>query len=92
MAFEGGVVQIHNLYSGEILFNKLLEDSLRLQHEASNIMFVGEASPFWFMVTCWEGYVNFFSKPQHVMGKEFLQEKAINSNHKKDVCCIGINK
>ena len=63
VAFEGGVVQIHNLYSGEILFNKLLEDSLKLEHEASNIMFLGVRSPFWFMVTCWEGYVNFYSKP-----------------------------
>jgi len=41
VAFEGGVVQIHNVYSGEIIFNKVAEESLRVDHEVANMAFLG---------------------------------------------------
>jgi len=31
VAFEGGVVQVHNLYNGSILFNRKADESLNLE-------------------------------------------------------------
>ncbi len=39
VAFEGGVVQVHHLYSGSILFNKKADESLNLEQEIANIAF-----------------------------------------------------
>ena len=51
VAFEGGVIQIHNLCSGEIIFNKLAEESLKLDNEVASLAFMGNTSSFWFIAT-----------------------------------------
>jgi len=39
VAFEGGVVQVHHLYTGNIIFNKKIDESLNLFQEVANIAF-----------------------------------------------------
>ena len=61
-AFEGGVIQVHNLASGALLFNRLAVESMKLDHEVNILLCMNESTPFWFMVGCWEGEVGFVSK------------------------------
>ena len=63
VAFEGGVVQVHHLYSGQIVFNKKLDEALNLEQEIANLAFGSDQASFWFIATCWEGRVAFFSLP-----------------------------
>jgi uncharacterized protein YneR len=63
VAFQGGCVQIHNVYSGAVLFNKTAEESLKLEQEVSNVKYFSSQAGYWFVATCWEGYVAFFSLP-----------------------------
>ena len=39
VAFEGGIVQINNAYSGTILYNKAEENKIDLEHEVANLDF-----------------------------------------------------
>ena len=39
VAFEGGVVQVHHLYSGVVVYNKKADESLNLEQEVANIAF-----------------------------------------------------
>ena len=39
VALEGGYLQVNNIYSGAIVFNKSIEDQIRLDKEISDILF-----------------------------------------------------
>ena len=39
VALEGGYLQVNNIYSGAIVFNKSVEDQVRLDKEISDILF-----------------------------------------------------
>jgi len=81
---------VHHLYSGVILFNKKADESLNLEQEVANIAFGSDQASFWFIATCWEGRVAYFSLPHSQKGHEFLTCKKIQSTHKRDVTCIDI--
>jgi hypothetical protein len=54
VVFETQVIQVHNLYSGEVLFNQFKEDSFYLRSEAACLGFLsgnGMASN-WFLAGC----------------------------------------
>ena len=53
---------MHNLASGALLFNRLADESMKLDHEVNVLMCMNESTPFWFMAGCWEGEVGFVSK------------------------------
>jgi uncharacterized protein YneR len=63
VAFQGGCVQIHNIYSGQVLFNKAQEEALELEQEIAKVHFFTARAGYWFVATCWEGYIAFFSLP-----------------------------
>jgi hypothetical protein len=52
VAFEGGLIQIHNLASGELLFNRNTKEPLRVDQEVSVLVAMNELAPFWFMAGC----------------------------------------
>lgn len=93
VAFEGGLIQIHNLASGEMLFNRQTKDPLKVEHEASVLISLNEMAPFWFVAGCWEGEIAFFSKPQSLTGKEYVKVKRLTrTEHLKDVSSIALNR
>jgi hypothetical protein len=54
---------VHHLYSGVILFNKKIDEALNLEVEIANLAFGYDQASFWFIATCWEGKIAFFSLP-----------------------------
>lgn len=54
---------MHNIYTGAIKFNKGFDEQLILESEIASLAFFGESNNFWFIGTCWEGRVAFFSQP-----------------------------
>lgn len=52
MVFETLVIQVHNLYSGEVLFNQFKEDSFHLRSEAACLGFLGGQASNWFLAGC----------------------------------------
>ena len=82
---------MHNLYSGEVLYNKKITEALRLENEGSGLAFVGEKSPFWIIAPGWDGQMSFFNKPTKQLGREFVNQKKFKSSHRGDVTTLDIN-
>lgn len=61
VALEGGYLQVNNVYSGAVVYNKSVQDNLYLEHEISDILFFKQGGKQCAGVACWEGYVSFIS-------------------------------
>lgn len=60
VAFNGGQIQLNNIYSGTVLFNKAAENMLDLgPQEVSDLAFFHKQTNFWVAATLWEGKVAF---------------------------------
>lgn len=81
-------MQVYNLYTGCILYNTGNEDKLYTDGEVATLTFLKKENRYWFLATCWEGKVSFFSAPMIVKGKKFLTVKRVRSeSHVRDVVC-----
>lgn len=58
----------------------------------ANVKFFSVQAGYWFVATCWEGHVAFFSLPQSQKGREFLTCKKVQSYHKRDVTCVDVTR
>lgn len=81
---------MHNIYSGAVLFNKISDEMLDIEQEVANVAFFGNQACFWFVASCWEGKVAFFSLPQLRKGREFITCQKQSSYHKRDVICVDV--
>ena len=59
MAFENGYVQLNNIYSGAVLYNKAVENEIDLGQEISDLAFFHKQTNYWVAVTQWDGRVSF---------------------------------
>ena len=57
-------MQLNNLYSGAVMFNKSMEGMIDIgPQEIANMKFFPESSPNWAVATCWDGKIAFIKKP-----------------------------
>ena len=57
-------MQLNNLYSGAVMFNKSLESMIDIgPQEIANMKFFSESARNWAVATCWDGKVTFIPKP-----------------------------
>jgi WD40 repeat protein len=92
VAFQGGLVQVNDIYTGQTLYNKVATEALNLDQEVTNVKWLGSQSSQWFICTCWEGQVAFFSQPVTLKGRQFLTCKKVNSLHRRDVLTLDITQ
>ena len=86
VAFEGGLVQVHNIFTGAIVFNRHnWEGRLIVDAEVSRLHFFISKTNFWFVAACERGRVAFFSAPIVKMGQNFLQCRRAVGKHARDV-------
>jgi hypothetical protein len=79
---------VYNLHTGCILYNTGSEDKLFTDGEVATLTFFKRENKYWFVATCWEGKVSFFSAPMDVKGKKFLTVNRVRSeSHRRDVVC-----
>ena len=64
---------------------------MTLDVEVSNLRFFHHNCSYWFIITCWEGRVAFFSKPQVVQGRQMLTFSCKKSTHQKDVISLDVS-
>ena len=87
----GGTVQINNIYSGAVLYNKAEENMLDLgPQEISNLAFFHKQTNFWVTATLWDGKVAFLKRPLKDQGGEVIHTMKVESKHNRDVVCIDI--
>ena len=60
VAYEKGLVQVNNLYSGALIYNEA--EPMRIENEVANLRFFSDNCNYWFITTCWDGKIAFFSK------------------------------
>lgn len=60
VAFQGGFVQLNNIYSGCVMYNKAFENQIDLgPQEISNLAFFHKQTNYWVAATLWDGKVAF---------------------------------
>lgn len=89
VAFEGGLVQMHNVYTGAVIYNRSQDECLDIGHEINSLAFLGKGN-FWFVAGCEQGRISFFSQPQTQKGKDYVVQKRTLSYHRRDVACIDV--
>ena len=93
VAFEGGLVQIHNLLTGAFLFNEEGSE-LQMVNEVANMKFFVNNNAFWFIATCWEGVVCFFKTPNFAKAAKSSTQVTFamrNSSHISDVVTVDMS-
>lgn len=90
VALEGGYLQVNNIYSGAIIYNKSVEDNLKLEHEISDILFFKQGSKQSAGVACWEGFVSFISQPSVSNGVESIKANTKPSSHIGDIVSLDV--
>ena len=105
ICFEGGLIQINNLYTGALIYNhyeprdKLLSkghsksevEPLKLDHEVAALCFLKLQTKYWIAASCYDGRVAFLTIPQVSQGRSFLRYKQCKSSHSRDVLTLDIN-
>lgn len=92
VALEGGYLQVNNVYSGAVVYNKSVVDNLWLEHEISDILFFKEGGKQCAGVACWEGFVSFISQPRVSNGVESIGHTTKPSEHIGDIVSIDVTK
>lgn len=91
VALQGGLVQLHNVNTGMLLYNRSVREQLQIDSDVSNIIWLNDLGHYWFVLTCWEGAVVFVSHPQEANGREFLTCRKVHQGyHKKDIVTIDV--
>ena len=91
VALNGGNVQINNIYSGTVLYNKAAENQMDLSpFEVTDLAFFHKQTNYWVAATQWEGRVAFIQRPLKQKGSEIIREKKVESRHGRDVICLDI--
>jgi hypothetical protein len=60
------------LHTGAVLFNKGADEMMILDTEVAALEFFMSQGHFWYMASCWEGRVAFFTQPILQKGKEYV--------------------
>ena len=93
VAFQKGYIQINNIYSGSVLYNKTYENLIDCgPQEISSLAFFCKQTNFWIASTLWDGKVAFVQRPMRDKGSEILKHLKVTSSHAKDVTCIDITQ
>ena len=72
------------------LYNKSVEDNLKLEHEISDILFFKQGSKQCAGVACWEGFVSFISQPSVSNGVESIKANTKPSSHIGDIVSLDV--
>lgn len=83
-------MQLNNIFSGAILYNKAAENMIDLVQEISDIAFFHKQTNFWVAATLWDGKVAFLQRPLKDKGSEIIREKKVESRHGLDVTSLDI--
>jgi hypothetical protein len=81
IALEKGYLQVNNVYSGALIYNKA-PDTISFQTEISDILFFNDQSKQWAGIACWEGMVHFVARPGMSNGVESIKHVQAPSSHK----------
>jgi WD40 repeat protein len=92
VALEGGYLQVNNVYSGAVVYNKSVVDNLSLEHEISDILFFKEGGKQCAGVACWDGFVSFISQPRVSNGVESIGHTTKSSSHIGDIVSVDVTK
>lgn len=88
VCFEGGEIQINNLYTGALIYNDYNVPPLKLEYEVAKLSFFRSQTKIWIAAACFDGKVAFLSKPMVSQGRSYLtvlarqREQAIDSEAK----------
>lgn len=91
LSFEEGLVQINLLETGQLLYNNITVEPIKLENEIAQMAFFESQSKYWVAAACWEGRVAFITRKQESQGRKFLNYKKCRSSHKRDVITMDIN-
>lgn len=81
---------MNNIHSGQIVYNKNVDEIIDLEFEVANIEIFSENTNFWVAITCWEGKVAFLNRPVQSQGRDFVNHARRRSSHSRDVSCVDI--
>lgn len=101
VCFEGGEIQINNLYTGALIYNNYNVDALKLEYEVAKLSFFRAQTKYWIAASCYDGKVAFLTKPVMAQGRSRLPGlqfsrsiKLVSSckcSHTRDVLSLDIN-
>ena len=92
VAFEGGEIQVNNLFTGALIYNNSAVTPIQIDTEIAQLKFFKSQTKFWIAASCWEGKVAFISRPQESQGLSYLMYKKCKCSHQSDVLTLDINQ
>jgi hypothetical protein len=93
VSFEGGLIQLNNVYSGATLYNKNVHKTIDLGLEVADLSFFKSQCNFWVAAACWGGKVAFLKKPLGTNSvHENIEYNLSSSDHDRDVTTIDTTK
>lgn len=92
VAFEGGEIQVNNLFTGALIYNNSAVTPIQIDTEIAQMKFFKSQTKFWIAASCWEGKVAFISRPQESQGLSYLMFKQCKCSHQSDVITLDINQ
>jgi len=69
VCFEGGEIQINNLYTGALVYNNYSGEALKLEYEVAKLSFFRAQTKYWIAASCYDGKVAFLTKPVVAQGR-----------------------
>jgi hypothetical protein len=64
ISYEGREISVNYLFTGALIYNNINVNPIKLQNECSNFIFIPTSNAYWFAASCYDGKVNFLSKPK----------------------------
>jgi len=91
VCFEGGEIQVNNLYTGALIYNNYNLEAIKFENEVAQVEFFTSQTKFWIAASCFDGRVAFLTKPILSQGQSHLKYSNTESSHQRDVITMSLN-